>query len=363
MKALYLYIHIPFCRRKCSYCDFYSLPSENLIPAYIASLKDALHAHAEKLNQEYEVQSIYFGGGTPNILSAEQLNDILSEIRNAFRIAYNAEYTIEINPEFSHDPPSLRALRNIGFNRLSIGIQSFHDADLRVLGRLHTADTALRCLEHARKIFDNISLDLIYAVPGQSRSMMENNLKTALSFSPEHISAYNLTCEPGTPLAGSVENHAVILQDEERERSDFLFVHDYLTANGYEHYEISNYARPGFHSRHNSAYWSEKDYLGLGPSAHSRIGDRRFAYHADLNEFLRQPQDFHIHEPASEADILITRLRTSKGLPVNSLRPETWNNVLNYAEKHPGWFITDNSGIRCTPEGWLMLDSILEELV
>ena len=363
MKPLHLYIHIPFCRKKCAYCDFYSLPAEERVPDYIHALKCALHGHAKDFSSKYEINTIYFGGGTPNILSGKQLNEIFICIRENFHIADNAECTIEINPEFSASAEALQALGDIGFNRLSIGIQSLSDRDLGVLGRLHTADTALRCLEYARTVFDNISVDLIYAVPGQSRDALKQNIDRILFFSPEHISAYNLTYEPGTPMAKAVMNGETSPADEESERSDFLFIHEYLTERGYEHYEISNFARPGFRSRHNSAYWSKHDYLGIGPSAHSKIGDLRCSYEADLEQFLKKPEHFHTREPASEADILITRLRTNEGLKIDCLRSDTWDAVMDYAKDHPRWFVTDAGSIRCTSEGWLMLDTILEELV
>ncbi|MDD4962258.1 MAG: radical SAM family heme chaperone HemW, partial [Candidatus Marinimicrobia bacterium] len=286
MKALALYIHIPFCRRKCGYCDFYSVCSEKQIPAYCEAVCQSLEYQSGTWAAKHEIRSIYFGGGTPNLLSAKQLSDILGTIRSRFILAKDIESTIEINPEFSHSRAALQELRDLGFNRLSIGIQSLKNSDLRLLGRLHSSRTAISCLKQARKYFDNISTDLIYAIPGQSLASLKSNVNRLLRFTPEHISAYNLSCEEGTPLAGSVAAGRVRLADEETEREQFLFLHEYLQHKGYEHYEISNYARPGFHSRHNSAYWQNQHYLGIGPSAHSMLYNTRYHYSADLKAYL-----------------------------------------------------------------------------
>jgi len=363
MKALALYIHIPFCRRKCGYCDFYSVCSENLIPEFCNAACRSLQYQSGTCAAKHKIRSIYFGGGTPNLLSAEQLSGILKTIRSSFILDNNIESTIEINPEFSHRSAALQELRDLGFNRLSIGIQSLKNRELRFLGRLHSSRTALRCLKHARMYFDNISTDLIYAIPGQSLADLKSNVDRLLQFSPEHISAYNLNCEEGTPLAGSVAAGKVRLAGEDTERAQFLFLHEYLLNKGYEHYEISNFAKPGFYSRHNSAYWDHQHYLGIGPSAHSMLYNIRYHYSADIKQYLEKPEIFSQAEPALESERIITGLRTSKGLDLKPLKTEKSAILMKYAEKHPEWLAVKDSRLYCTLEGWLMLDSILIDLI
>lgn len=363
MKALALYIHIPFCRHKCGYCDFYSVCTDNLIPDFCHAARRSLEYQSGIWAGKHKICSIYFGGGTPNLLSAKQLSGILDTIRNRFILAEDIESTIEINPEFSYRPADLQKLRDLGFNRLSIGIQSLKNRELRLLGRLHSSRTALRCLKHARKRFDNISADLIYAIPGQSLADLKSNVNRLLRFSPEHISAYILSCEEGTPLAENVSAGKVQIADEETEREQFLFLHEYLLQKGYEHYEISNYAQPGFHSRHNSAYWQNQHYLGIGPSAHSMLYNIRYHYAADLKQYLKKPEIFSLTEPALETESIITGLRTSQGLDLKHLEAKTSLKLMEYTEKHPEWLSLKNSRLYCTLEGWLMLDSILIDLI
>ncbi len=363
MKELYLYIHIPFCRKKCRYCDFYSIKPDHNINNFLNALRKSISYHADKISEYYEVQTLYLGGGTPNLLSGSQLERIVEHVISSFHIADSPEISIEINPEFAKDRESIRTLDDIGFNRLSIGIQSLSDPELRILGRLHTRASALQCLKHAREIFSNISTDLIYAVPGQTIASLEKSLSALLFFEPEHLSAYNLSCEPDTPLAAMVKKGEIFLHDEEAERNFFLFLHDKMHQYGYRHYEISSYAKPGTESRHNSAYWSGADYLGLGPSAHTKLQDLRYSYLPDMETFLRNPQDFHTKESAGDTDTIITRLRTKEGLRKSDVRKEIWTTVYNYAQKRPELFVTAKDRISCTPGGWLLLDSILLELI
>ena len=363
MKTLALYIHIPFCQHKCHYCDFYSLEDHSNMDIYVDVLKRSLSFHSNKLQESHQVETLYFGGGTPNLLTVKQLSDIIQTAQEYFTFTQFPEITIEINPEFSNSEISLQNLKNIGFNRLSIGIQSLNDDELKFLTRLHTAETAVNCLKNARSIFNNLSVDIIYAIPGQSTQSLQQTINTILEFKPDHISAYNLTSEEGTPYAKMIENGKVSKQDEETEIDFFYRIHDFLEIHGYEHYEVSNYARAGFKSRHNSSYWNEKDYLGIGPSAHSRLGHERFAYHADLQAFLDDPEDFHDKDVVTEADVLITRLRCSDGLNKNRVSPETWQKIIEYVQKHPEWFISNENSIKCTLEGWLVLDTILVDLI
>ena len=363
MKTLALYIHIPFCQHKCHYCDFYSLEDHSNMDTYVDVLKRSLAFHGNKLRKSHEVETLYFGGGTPNLLTVEQLSDIIQTAQKHFTFTQFPEITIEINPEFSSDVNSLKNLYNIGFNRLSIGIQSLNDNELKLLGRLHSAETAVKCLSNAKSIFSNLSVDIIYSIPGQTSETLRKTIKEILKFKPKHISAYNLTCETGTPYARMIERGDINPQDEETDIDNFHRVHEMLVKNGYDHYEISNYAMPEFRSKHNSSYWNEKDYLGIGPSAHSRLGHERFAYRADLQAFLSDPEDFHDKDVVTEADILITRLRCSDGLNKDQVPPGTWQKITAYDQKHPEWFISNENSIKCTLEGWLVLDTILVDLI
>lgn len=269
-----IYVHVPFCQRKCSYCDFYSVEGTTLKDAYLNALQQEIR-RASRRATAAAVDTIYVGGGTPSLLAQEELERILSEISEHFTVAENAELTIEVNPgTVTRD--GLRALRGLGFNRLSIGVQSFDDRVLAFLGRIHTAAEARACLDHARAAgFENVNMDLIFAIPGQSRHQWELALKDGLAFAPEHISAYSLIVEDHTPLQAKVLAGEVIPVPEDEDAAQFTSTMTVLDANGYEHYEVSNYARPGFRSRHNSAYWHHSNYLGFGPSAHSFWVDAR----------------------------------------------------------------------------------------
>lgn len=379
MKHLHLYIHIPFCQQKCMYCDFYSITDLHAQEDYLNALKRSIEYHGKTMGDNYSVRTIYVGGGTPNLLSVSQLEDILNCVEKHFNVMEFPETTIEINPEFSSDRESLKALHNAGFTRLSIGIQSLNENELKVLGRLHTRETALRCLINAKRVFSNISVDVIFSIPGQTPATLNSTLETLLNIEPEHISAYSLTCEEGTPYANLVHNGQLALPNEDRDRQFFLYTADMFRGRGYRHYEISSYAKTDYRSKHNSAYWTGADYLGLGPSAHSRIGDQRTSYHPDLKEFIDNPCSFHETEPVSPSDTLITHLRMENGLHKDQVSEEMWTAIQAYACEHPDWFVgfadeideevdyiekeLDPNRIRCTIEGWLFLDTILVDLI
>ncbi|MFA6617806.1 MAG: radical SAM family heme chaperone HemW [Candidatus Neomarinimicrobiota bacterium] len=363
MKALSLYIHIPFCARKCHYCDFYSLESLRDHTLYtLAACNSIKNALGERKN-DYLVKTIYFGGGTPNFLPPKDLARLMTCINENYHIDEQAEISIEINPEFSNSIETLSSLKKIGFNRLSIGIQSLDDDALKMLGRIHNADTAIRCIKNAKKIFDNISVDIIYAIPGQDKSSVEKTLKQVYDLKPQHISAYNLTAEEGTLYATMLKNGELTAQSENAELEHFYTIHNLLREKGYHHYEISSYALNDRESKHNSSYWTDQDYLGIGPSAHSRIGQHRYAFDADLKAFIKDPSHFHSKDDITEADTLITRLRRSKGLYKHDISPGGWEKLSAYQQKHNDWLIHDHNTIKCTLKGWLLLDTILLDLM
>lgn len=286
-KDLGLYIHIPFCVRKCAYCDFVSFPAgESVQNAYFRALLQELGEY-QSLGNTYLIRTIYFGGGTPSIADPIQLMRILLLIRDHFLVADDAEITIEVNPG-TITRENLKAWKQIGINRLSIGLQSDHDELLKTLGRIHTYDDFLAGFRAARAAgFDNISVDLMYSLPGQTPEMWMNTIRNLSALGPEHISAYALTIEPGTPFAdryGTPEG-AALLPSEDDDRRMYHEACEYLKAAGYERYEMSNFAKPGRYSRHNMIYWSMGDYLGIGLAASSYMNGRRFANPADLAEY------------------------------------------------------------------------------
>jgi oxygen-independent coproporphyrinogen-3 oxidase len=263
-----LYVHVPFCERKCSYCDFYSLENHAGIDAFPDVVGREINLYADSGDPAH-VRTLYYGGGTPSVLSNAQLRTIQNKFRDAFRLEPDAEMTIEVNPG-TVDRATLAAYRALGFNRLSIGVQSFDPVALAFLGRIHSADDARRCLRDARDAgFGNISIDLIYSVPGQSDESWRATLDEAVALGPEHISAYSLIVEEQTPLFVHVQEGRVMPNADAQEAALYEVTMARLSDAGYDHYEVSNYARPGLHSRHNSAYWDHRTYLGFGPSAHS----------------------------------------------------------------------------------------------
>jgi len=262
-----IYIHIPFCVRKCPYCDFYSVSDLATIPVFV----DALIAEMTLRRQPEKVfDSIYIGGGTPTVLDQEQVCRILEAAGREFAIDPGAEITIEANPGTVSNA-RLRAFRSAGINRINIGVQSFDDANLEFLGRIHTAEDAKNALHMAEDAgFDNIGLDLIYALPDQTRRNWQKDLETAVDCAPAHISAYMLTCEPGTPLDSDRIAGRFKPAHDSRQAEFFMHARDFLRRHGYEHYEISNFARSArYRSRHNSKYWNNIPYVGFGPAAHS----------------------------------------------------------------------------------------------
>ncbi len=271
-----LYIHIPFCEHKCIYCDFYSiapnetasrseLPTKHFVDALSRELK--LRARDKKYQDRYE--TLFLGGGTPSLLSIGELDVILKTVRDLFSLEPDAEVTIEANPG-TVTRQKLESFRSLGINRISIGVQSFHEDDLQFLTRIHSSEEAKRCVRDAFAAgFDNVSLDLMFSLPGQTRDRWQANLDQAVELSPTHISCYSLIVEPNTPLSRMVETKQVAILTAEDDASLYELTIAYLAERGYEQYEVSNFAKPSFKSRHNRNYWNHSNYIGFGPSAHS----------------------------------------------------------------------------------------------
>lgn len=312
MKELELYLHIPFCERKCAYCDFLSAPADLPVRiSYIKKLQEEVAYYGAQYG-EYQVSSIFFGGGTPTILEGYQLAAILETVKEHFNITTDAEITVECNPG-TLTAGKAEKLVQAGFNRLSMGLQSADDRELQLLGRIHNFAQFLESYDLARKAgFQNINVDLMSALPGQTLKSWQDTLQKVTALRPEHISAYSLIIEEGTPFYERFAEderireeggHPRLLPEEDVERQMYELTETFLHTKGYERYEISNYAKPGYECRHNCGYWTRKDYLGLGLGASSLVEHQRFQNTSDLKTYLEQeysPQCEGQHEHIAE---------------------------------------------------------------
>lgn len=278
-RELELYIHIPFCAKKCAYCDFLSGPAdEQTVADYVTALRKEIESYKESA-KNYEVTTVFFGGGTPSLLSGEQMAELMNAIKDTFMLKEEAEITMEANPGTVTES-NLSAYKEAGINRISFGLQSVKDEELRMLGRIHTFEEFLESYDMARKAgFHNINVDLISAIPGQTLTSWEETLRTVIELQPEHISAYSLIVEEGTTFAklyGEGCEKEELLPDEDEERRIYERTEEMLKEAGYHRYEISNYAKDGYECRHNLGYWERKEYLGLGLGASSLLNETRF---------------------------------------------------------------------------------------
>ena len=321
VKPLGLYIHIPFCKSKCIYCDFYSLPrAEDRMDRYVSALCRQLAEIAQRTTA-HTVDSVYLGGGTPSYLGEKRLRRILKTVKKHYHLSRDAEITLEANPDSAGDWRALRALRRAGMNRLSLGVQSADDGLLRTLGRPHTFAQAEEAAAAARRArIRNLSLDLIYGLPGQNLAGWKDTLERAAALEPEHLSCYGLKVEEGTPLWDMQEK--MDLPDDDAQADMYLWTVERLGALGYEQYEISNFARPGRASRHNMKYWTLCEYAGFGPGAHSDLGDVRYAYLRSLDTYCAGVEagvsvlESSEHIPSRERDIeyVMLGLRLTQGI-------------------------------------------------
>ncbi|HNZ64974.1 MAG TPA: radical SAM family heme chaperone HemW [Smithella sp.] len=295
-----LYIHIPFCLSKCGYCNFYSIKSVNLIPDYIAALKKEIQHYCNVFSS---FDTIYIGGGTPSLLTPQQLADILKTVNQHYKIDKNAEITLEANPgDISFD--YLKTIRGIGINRLNIGVQSFSDKILKFIGRRHSAKEAVASIEASRQVgFDNLGIDLIYGIYGLGIKSWKNTLQRAVSFAPEHLSCYQLSLSENTPLYKKYSSEGWKLPVENMELKLFLTTAEYLENAGYIHYEVSNFAhRDKFQSRHNQKYWRHTSYLGLGPAANSFLDNKRWWNKSSVKTYLKEISGGRM--PVQDSEIL-----------------------------------------------------------
>ncbi len=368
-----IYIHIPFCKQACYYCDFH-------FSSYLALKEDLVDAMVKEifLQTKYlsePIDTIYFGGGTPSLLNDEELEKIFTALYKTFQISSNPEITLEANPD-DLNSSKLAMLKSIGVNRLSIGIQTFNDALLKFLNRLHSSQQAIKAYHEARLLgFDNISCDLIYAIPGQSQEILANDLETLVRLSPDHISAYCLTIEERTVFGNWSRKNKFKQVDEEIAVSHTETVWQYLTHHLYEQYEISNFCQNEKYSRHNSSYWKDVSYLGIGPGAHSYNGKMRQYNISNNNLYIKSISkgetpttlmDLSVVDSINE--YILTSLRTKWGCNLDHLSdkfnfklPDQLKRKINKFEKE-GLLIAITSSIILTEKGKLLADFIASEL-
>ncbi|HDP24651.1 MAG TPA: radical SAM family heme chaperone HemW [Deltaproteobacteria bacterium] len=365
-----LYLHIPFCRSKCAYCDFYSMTDTSLIPRFVTALCNEINQYEEEF---LEFDTIYLGGGTPSLLSLEEIESIMEAIWRAFTILPDAEITIEINPA-DRGRSELAELNDLGINRISIGVQSFDDRELLFMGRRHTAEQAAQTLEDAHGAgFVNIGLDLIYGLPDQTVRRWQSSLGEALRFDPSHLSCYELEIKPCTPLGRRLKRGDFASQNEDTQRDFFVRTSELLEEAGFVHYEVSNFAR-GMEraSRHNQKYWDHTPYLGLGPSAHSFRGARRWWNHESLDDYLHALENGMLPKCGSETinrdelrmEALFLGLRTRKGIDMQQFKNRHGIDLMEIKGSElrewsrAGLIEIEGSHIRPTRSGMIVADAL-----
>lgn len=378
VEPLGIYIHVPFCHVACRYCNFYFVVRRpDLYEAYARAVrKELARWAADPRVAGRTVESVYFGGGTPSVLSAEQAGSILEEARRLFPVAADAEVTLEANPGNLHDA-KLAGFRAAGVNRLSVGVQSFHDDELRMIWRTHKAEEAERSIQAARRAgFDNLNVDLMFAIPRQTMERWEATIERTCGLGVEHVSTYCLTVEEGTPLARHVAAGTVPRASEETERAMYLRAIDLLEARGYAQYEISNFARGGRQSRHNLACWGRGEYLGIGPGAHGFLDPERwsnlrdvegYVRRMDAEEDVREMREVLTPEQA-RLEALWLGLRTSRGLDLTGFRArfgedlrQTRRAVIEEVAS-AGQARLEGESLFLTPSGRVLADEIVRRL-
>lgn len=370
-----VYIHIPFCKKRCIYCDFYSTTFDALKDSYMDALKCELTQRRDYCGNE-AVETIYFGGGTPSQLPPHRLQELIAQVEDNFPTTKGMEITVELNPDDLTEE-YVHQLRQTDINRLSIGIQTFDEEKLRFLRRRHTAAAAIQAVERCQRAgYANISIDLIYGLPGENGAAWEKDLDTAIRLGVQHLSAYHLIYEEGTSLHRLLAEHKVEEVDEDESLAQFETMNRKLRQAGFERYEISNFCKPGFHSRHNSSYWSGRKYIGCGPSAHSFDGASRQWNISDLREYIRRIADGenYFEKEILDADtqyneLIITSLRTTHGLCLKKVRSRFGQAAVDYlmqnASPHlcAGALTLEGEMLRISESGIFLSDGIMSDLL
>lgn len=360
-----VYIHIPFCRQACHYCNFHFATSLHYKDELIAALLKEVSLQKDYLQNE-PVETIYFGGGTPSLLDIGDIVSLLGEIKKVFNISPGAEITLESNPDDITEK-QLQGWKATGINRLSIGIQSFFEEDLQWMNRAHNAQQAIENLQLAMRYFDNITIDLIYGTPQLTNERWKSNVDTAVSLGIPHLSCYALTVEPKTPLDKMIRLQQSANVDPGKQSEQFLLLMEWMEQAGYEHYEISNFAKPGWRSRHNSSYWMSKKYLGLGPSAHSFNGDSRQWNIANNNSYIQSlgkdlvPFEREVLTDTQKLnEYIMTSLRTMEGVQPGMAGTQILEKSKKFIDT--GLMKLENDSLVLTREGKLLADGIAAEL-
>lgn len=367
------YLHIPFCRRACHYCDFHFSTKLDYIDRMVVAMTEEMRLRKTDW-QEATFNTLYLGGGTPSVLSKQQLLVLKNAALMHYSFTADFEFTLEVNPEDVNED-QIMSWKKAGVNRLSIGLQSFEDRDLKLMNRAHSSEDSLRSLELAVNHFDRVSVDVIYGIPGQSDELLQKGINKVVDIGATHVSAYALTVEPKTALASYIEKELIPDIDEEQAERQFLVVLDTLMSKGFEHYEISNFALPGHYSINNSSYWKGISYVGIGPSAHGFDGKSRYwnvaQNHKYMNAVERGVLDFESEELTTKDrynEFVMTSLRTQWGVSYQDLEAEFGTPYLNYFKMMITPFLLDallfeeEGVIRATRKGKFLIDGIASEL-
>ena len=369
-----VYFHIPFCKQACHYCNFHFSTSLKHKTSILEAMLVELDLRKQELPSESIINSIYFGGGTPSLLSSDDIKILIERVNAHFIISDDVEITLEMNPD-DYRTNYLEELKLVGVNRLSVGIQSFHEEELKLMNRAHNAEEAFRILEKIDMLFDNFSLDLIYGLPKSNLKSWKKNIEYALQFNPKHISSYLLTVEPKTVLNHQVEKNEVKVLGEEGVLAQFNYLVNSLEKEGFDHYELSSFGKPGFRSVNNSAYWSGKSYLGIGPSAHSFDGLTRSWNVSNNNKYLK---GISSKEPLIEREVLtkadryneylMTGLRTENGVSLGYIHENFGSHFKELLEKEAQVQIAsqvlfwDGDTLKVTRESMFLVDGIASNL-
>lgn len=370
-----IYLHIPFCKTRCIYCDFYSTTRSELKNGYVNALSNELKMRKDYLKGE-TIKTIYFGGGTPSQLEENDFKQLFDTLEIHYGLEHCEEITLEANPD-DLSSEYLEMLSTFPFNRISMGIQTFDDATLKLLKRRHNARTAIDAVEKCRKAgFQNISIDLIYGLPGETKERWENDLAQAIALTPEHISAYHLIYEKDTPIYKMLQKQQIHEVNEDSSLQFFTLLIEHLQKAGYEHYEISNFCRLGKYSQHNSSYWKGISYLGCGPSAHSFNGTEREWNISSIDRYIKgieeNQRDFETEDldPTTQYnEFIITTMRTVWGTPLSELKQKFGEDKWEYCRKMATSYLKNgkleeiNDTLRLTREGIFISDSIMSDLL
>ena len=370
-----IYLHIPFCKQKCSYCNFHFSTSFSLKDEMLSAIKKEIQLRHNELENK-TLKSLYFGGGTPSVLSVDEIKSLIDEIQKYFSFDENIEITLESNPD-DLNKNFLKELSQTEVNRLSIGTQSFFDEDLKLMNRAHNASEAESSIKRAQDFgLVNISVDLIYGSPTSNFEIWKENLNKTIELQVPHVSSYALTVEPKTALEKWIENGKIRSPEETEQNQEFYYMKDFLKDNGFDHYEISNFGKPGFHSKHNSAYWKSEPYLGIGPSAHSYNGHLERSwniannpiYIKNLNQNILPKEKEILTEKDRFNEMIMIGLRTIWGVDLNRINQNFSSEVIDYLNQEikskieSGILEIENNYLKIPEKHWFLADGIASDL-